>query len=162
MTQMPAVGDPAPAIALPDESGTLHRLADRHGAWTVVYFYPEDGTSGCTTEACEFRDSFASIRAEGAEVWGISPDDAHSHAEFRAKLELPFTLLSDDGARVATAYGAWVERTKEGRTFMRTQRSTFLVGPDGRIAHAWPAVTPEGHAAEVRSVLAAAKAQAAS
>ena len=162
MTQMPAAGDPAPAIALPDESGTPHRLADRHGEWTVVYFYPEDDTPGCTTEACEFRDSFASLRAEGAEVWGISPDDARSHATFRAKYELPFTLLSDDGAAVTAAYGAWVERTKEGRTYMRTQRSTFLVGPDGRIAHAWPAVKPEGHAADVRSVLAAAKARAAS
>jgi peroxiredoxin Q/BCP len=162
MAQMPAVGDPAPAIALPDESGALHRLVDRRGEWTVVYFYPEDDTPSCTTEACEFRDLFGSLRAEGAEVWGISPDDARSHAAFRAKFELPFTLLSDDGAVVTTAYGAWVERTKDGRTYMRTQRSTFLVGPDGRIAHAWPAVKAEGHAAEVRSVLAAAKVRAAS
>ena len=162
MLQMPAAGDPAPAIALPDESGTLHRLADRRGEWTVIYFYPADDTPGCTIEACEFRDSFASIRADGAEVWGISPDDARSHAKFRAKFELPFTLLSDDGAAVATAYGAWVEKTRQGRTLMGIQRSTFLVGPDGRIAHAWLAVKPEGHAAKVRSVLAAAKAQAAS
>ncbi len=154
MNEMPVAGDPAPPIALPDESGTVHRLADRAGAWTVVYFYPEDNTSGCTTEACEFRDSFASIRAEGAEVWGISPDDADSHAGFRARHELPFTLLSDEGAAVADAYGAWRERTKDGVTSMRTRRSTFLVGPDGRIAHAWHAVTPEGHAAEVRAVLA--------
>jgi peroxiredoxin Q/BCP len=161
MSQMPVAGDPAPEFALPDESGTLHRLADRRGEWTVVYFYPEDGTSGCTTEACEFRDSFASIRAEGAEVWGISPDDADSHAAFRAAHELPFTLLSGAGAVVTAEYGAWVERTKDGRTHMRTQRSTFLVGPDGRVAHAWPLVKPEGHAAEVRSVLAAAKATAA-
>lgn len=159
MSQMPAAGDPAPVIALPDESGTLHRLADRRGAWTVVYFYPEDDTPGCTTEACEFRDSFASIRAEGAEVWGISPDDARSHAAFRSKFELPFTLLSDDGAAVATAYGAWVERTRQGRTSMRIKRSTFLVGPDGRIAHAWHEVTPAGHAAEVRAILVAAKAR---
>ena len=159
MSQMPAAGDPAPPIALPDESGTLHRLADRAGAWTVVYFYPEDDTPGCTTEACEFRDSFASLRADGAEVWGISPDDAGSHAKFRAKFELPFTLLSDEGAAVTSAYGAWAERTKDGRTTMRTIRSTFLVGPDGRIAHAWPAVKPEGHAADVRAVLAAAKAR---
>ena len=162
MPQMPAAGDPAPAIALHDESGTLHSLADRRGEWTIVYFYPKDDTPGCTTEACEFRDSFASIRADGAEVWGISPDDARSHAEFRAKFELPFTLLSDDGAAVATAYGAWVEKAKEGRTYMGVARSTFLVDPDGRIAHAWPAVKPEGHAAEVRSVLATAKARAAS
>jgi len=162
MSQVPAAGDPAPAIALPDESGTLHSLADRRGEWTVVYFYPKDDTPGCTIEACEFRDSFASIRADGAEVWGISPDDARSHAEFRAKFELPFTLLSDDAAAVATAYGAWVEKTMQGRTYMGVARSTFLVGPDGRIAQAWPAVKPEGHAAEVRSVLAAAKARAAS
>ena len=160
MPQMPAAGDPAPAIALPDESGTLHRLADRRGEWTIAYFYPKDETRGCTIEACEFRDSFASIRAEGAEVWGISPDDAGSHARFRARFDLPFTLLSDEGAAVTSAYGAWVERTKEGRTTMRTRRSTFLVGPDGRIAHAWPAVKPEGHAADVRAALAAAKARA--
>ncbi len=73
MNEMPLAGDPAPAFALPDESGTVHSLADRAGEWTVVYFYPEDGTSGCTTEACEFRDSFASIRAEGAEVWESAP-----------------------------------------------------------------------------------------
>jgi len=160
MNEMPVAGDPAPAVALPDESGTVHRLADRAGEWTVVYFYPEDDTPGCTTEACEFRDSFASIKAEGAEVWGISPDDAASHATFRARLELPFTLLSDAGAAVTDAYGAWRERTKDGVTSMRTRRSTFLVGPDGRIAHAWPAVTPEGHAAEVRAVLADLKARA--
>lgn len=158
MPQMPVAGDPAPPFALPDESGALHRLADRRGQWTVVYFYPEDGTSGCTTEACEFRDSFASIRAAGAEVWGISPDDASSHAAFRARHELPFTLLSDEGAEVTSSYGAWAERTKDGQTTMRTRRSTFLVGPDGRIAHAWHAVTPEGHAADVRAVLLAAKA----
>jgi peroxiredoxin Q/BCP len=158
---MPAPGDPAPAISLPDESGALHSLADRTGQWTVIYFYPHDDTPGCITEACEFRDSFASIRAEGAEVWGISPDDARSHARFRAKFELPFTLLSDAGAAVATAYGAWVEKRNYGKTYMGVQRSTFLVGPDGRIAHAWPAVKPAGHAAEVRTVLAAAKARAA-
>ena len=160
MSQMPVAGDLAPAISLPDDAGTVHRLADRLGEWTVVYFYPEDGTSGCTTEACEFRDSFASIRAEGAEVWGISPDDAESHARFRETHELPFTLLSDAGAAVTDAYGAWLERTKDGVTSMRTRRSTFLVGPDGRVAHAWHAVTPEGHAAEVRAVLAELKARA--
>ena len=158
---MPVAGDQAPQVALPDEGGALHRLAEQRGRWTILYFYPEDDTPGCTSEACEFRDSFAAIRAEGAEVWGISPDDPGSHATFRAKYELPFTLLSDDGAAVTAAFGAWHERTKDGRTSMRTGRSTFLVGPDGRIAHAWPAVTPEGHAAEVRSVLAAAKARAA-
>ena len=156
------VGDPAPDFALPDADGASWSLTSYRGRTVVLYFYPKDDTPGCAIEACEFRDSFASIRADGAEVWGISPDNGGSHAKFRAKFELPFTLLSDDDAAVATAYGAWVEKTRQGQTYMGVQRSTFLVGPDSHIAHAWPAVTPEGHAAEVRSVLAAAKAQAAS
>ena len=122
-----------------------------------IYFYPKDDTPGCTTEACEFRDSFASIRAEGAEVWGISPDGAKSHQKFRAKFDLPFTLLADEGAAVATAYGAWVEKVRYGNRYMGVARSTFLVGPDGRIARAWHKVKPEGHAAEVREALVAAK-----
>ncbi len=158
MSEMPIAGQPAPEIALPDEAGAIHRLADRRGEWTVVYFYPADDTPGCTTEACEFRDSFASLRAEGAQVWGISPDGAKSHAAFRRKFELPFTLLSDEGAGVATAYGAWVEKNRYGRTYMGVQRSTFLVGPDGTVARAWPKVKPEGHAGEVRDALREAKA----
>ncbi len=159
MSQMPAVGESAPAFALPDENGVVHRLADRAGGWTVVYFYPEDDTPGCTTEACEFRDSFASLRAEGAEVWGISPDDAASHARFRRKYELPFTLLSDVDHAVCDAYGTWGEKSKAGRTYMGVLRGTVLVGPDLRIAAAWPPkVTPEGHAAEVSAALASARA----
>ncbi len=154
---MPVPGQVAPEIALPGDDGLLHRLADRRGSWTVVYFYPEDDTPGCTTEACEFRDSFASLKADGAEVWGISPDDTRSHAKFRDKFSLPFTLLADAGAEVATAYGAWRERIKDGRPQMRIQRSTFLVGPDGVVARAWHTVKPEGHAADVRAKLAEAK-----
>ena len=154
---MPAAGQPAPPIALFGDDDSLHSLADRRGQWTVVYFYPADDTPGCTTEACEFRDSFASLRAEGAEVWGISPDGTASHGKFRAKFDLPFTLLADEGASVAAAYGAWVEKNRAGRTYMGVQRSTFLVGPDGTIARAWHSVTPAGHAAEVRETLIAAK-----
>jgi thioredoxin-dependent peroxiredoxin len=156
---MPAAGEPAPDIALPGDDGVLHRLADRRGQWTVVYFYPKDDTPGCTTEACEFRDSFASLRADGAEVWGISPNDVRSHARFREKFSLPFTLLADAGALVAKAYGAWVFKNRYGRTYMGVQRSTFLVGPDGVIARAWHQVKPEGHAADVRAQLAAARAE---
>jgi peroxiredoxin Q/BCP len=156
----PAVGDPAPQFALPDETGTVHRIADRGGTWTVVYFYPEDDTPNCTIEACEFRDTFEELRGVGADVWGISPDDAASHARFRRKFDLQFTLLSDVDHAICEAYGTWVEKTRDGRTFMGVQRATYLVGPDGRIAAAWPKVTARGHAAEVRAALDAARAAA--
>jgi peroxiredoxin Q/BCP len=159
MSTMPAAGDPAPDFALPDENGTIHRLADQRGRWTVVYFYPKDDTPGCTTEACAFRDANDDLVAAGATVWGISPDDAKSHGRFREKLHLGFPLLSDGDHAAAEAYGAWVEKSKYGRTYMGIQRSTFLVGPDGRVAHAWHAVRPEGHAEEVVAALEAARAR---
>ncbi|MDA8237080.1 MAG: peroxiredoxin [Chloroflexi bacterium] len=156
---MPVRGDPAPDFALPDERGAVHRLADQRGRWTVVYFYPEDDTPGCTVEACAFRDANDDLVAAGATVWGISPDDAASHVRFRTKFVLNFTLLSDAGHAVADRYGAWGEKIRGGKRTLGILRSTFLVGPDGRIARAWPKVTPDGHAAEVREALAAARAE---
>lgn len=153
----PAAGDPAPEFALPDETGAIHRLSDQRGRFTVVYFYPKDDTPGCTTEACEFRDASADLEADGAVVWGISPDGAASHSRFRARFGLPFVLLSDEDHAVAEAWGAWGAKVRYGRTTMGVLRSTFLVDPDGRVARAWPRVKPEGHAAEVRAALAAAK-----
>ena len=161
MSTMPAAGDPAPDFALPDETGAVHRLADQRGRWTVVYFYPKDDTPGCTVEACAFRDANDDLVAAGATVWGISPDDAASHGRFRAKFHLTFPLLSDEDHAVAEAYGAWVEKVNYGKRYMGIQRSTFLVGPDGRIAEAWHRAKPEGHAEEVSAALAAAKARAA-
>ena len=152
----PDPGDLAPEIALPDDTGTIHRLADRQGRWTIVYFYPKDDTPGCTIESCQFRDTDEAIRAEGADVWGISPDGAASHRRFRAKFDLPFTLLSDVDHVVATRYGAWQLKTLYGKSSMGIQRSTFLVDPDGRIARSWPKVKAEGHAAEVLAELEAA------
>ena len=111
----PQAGDQAPEVALPDETGTIHRLADRSGSWTVVYFYPEDDTPGCTTEACQFRDLHDDINGLDAEIWGVSPDGSGSHAAFRAKFGLPFTLLSDEDHAVADAYGAWQERNNYGQ-----------------------------------------------
>jgi thioredoxin-dependent peroxiredoxin len=157
MSEMPVAGDPAPGLALPDEHGTIHRLSDQRARWVVVYFYPKDDTPGCTTEACEFRDAWAEIEADGAVVWGISPDDAASHVRFRAKFGLPFMLLSDVDHAAAEAWGAWGEKVRYGRTSMGILRSTFIVDPDGRIARTWPKVTPEGHAAEVRAALAEAR-----
>ncbi len=155
---MPMPGDPAPDLALPDDRGVVHRLSERRGHWTLVYFYPQDDTPGCTTEACQFRDASTSFADEDAEVWGISPDDGASHARFRAKFGLPFTLLSDEDHRVAEAYGAWTLKKLYGREYMGIQRSSFLVGPDGRIEWTWPKVKADGHAAEVAEALRQARA----
>ncbi len=157
MSEMPAAGDPAPDFALPDQNGAIHRLSDQRGRFTVVYFYPKDDTPGCTIEACEFRDAISDFEAGGAVVWGISPDDARSHARFREKFDLPFVLLSDEGHAVADAWGAWGEKIRYGRPTMGILRSTFLVDPDGWIARAWRQVKPEGHAAAVRAALAVAR-----
>jgi peroxiredoxin Q/BCP len=150
---MPEPGDAAPEVALPDETGTMHRLSERRGRWTVLYFYPKDDTPGCTVEACEFRDSNETIRERGADVWGVSPQGAKSKRAFREKFGLPFTLLADEDHAVAEAYGSWVLKEKYGRTYWGTARTTFLVDPDGRIARTWPKVKPEGHAAEVLGAL---------
>ncbi len=154
---MPQAGDPAPEVALPDEHGTEHRLAERRGSWTVIYFYPKDDTPGCTTEACGFRDLDADLVGMDAAVWGISPDGSASHAAFRAKFGLPFTLLSDEDHAAAESWGAWGEKTNYGKTYMGIIRSSFLVDPDGRIARAWPKVRADGHAAEVVAALRAAR-----
>jgi thioredoxin-dependent peroxiredoxin len=150
---MPAVGDIAPEVALPDETGIIHRLADQRGRWTILYFYPRDDTPGCTVEACEFRDHDETIHERGADVWGISPQGAASKRAFREKFALPFALLSDERHEVAEAYGSWVEKVKYGRTYWGTARTTFLVAPDGRIARVWPKVKPAGHATEVLAAL---------
>jgi peroxiredoxin Q/BCP len=150
---LPNVGDPAPEVALPDATGAIHRLSDQRGRWTILYFYPKDDTPGCTTEACEFRDANATITERGADVWGVSPQGAQSKASFREKFDLPFVLLADEGHEVAEAYGTWVEKQNYGKTYWGTSRTTFLVDPDGRIAHVWAKVKPEGHAADVLRTL---------
>jgi thioredoxin-dependent peroxiredoxin len=155
---MPEAGDRAPEIALPDEAGTVHRLADQRGRWTIVYFYPKDDTPGCTVEACEFRDANETIHERGADVWGISPQGAKSKRAFREKFGLPFILLADEDHTIAEAYGSWVEKVNYGKTYMGVARTTFLVDPEGRIARTWPKVKPEGHAAEVIAALDAAQA----
>jgi peroxiredoxin Q/BCP len=150
---IPSVGDQAPAIALPDETGRIHDLADQRGRWTILYFYPKDDTPGCTVEACEFRDANETITERGADVWGISPQGSTSKRKFREKFGLPFTLLADEQHEAAEAYGSWVEKQNYGRTYMGTARTTFLVDPDGRVARTWPKVKPEGHAADVMAAL---------
>jgi peroxiredoxin Q/BCP len=157
----PERGDDAPDFSLPDESGKLHSLAGQRGRWTILYFYPEDDTAGCTTEACQFRDLNRSYEDTGADVWGVSPDNASSHRRFREKYDLPFTLLSDVDHAVAEKYGAWQEKTNYGRTYMGIVRSTYLIDPEGRIARAWPKVKADGHAADALTALEEERALAA-
>lgn len=146
-------GDTAPDFELLDDAGVPHRLSAQRPRPVVVYFYPRDLTPGCTTEACEFRDANDELRSLGAEVWGISPQDARSHARFRSEHALSFPLLVDGEHAVAEAYGAWVEKSRYGKTYWGTARSTYLVDGEGRIARAWEKVRPEGHAAEVLGAL---------
>jgi peroxiredoxin Q/BCP len=148
-----APGDAAPDVALPDETGTIHRLTDQRGSWVVLYFYPEDSTSGCTVEACEFRDANVDLADRGAVVWGVSPQGEESKTRFRTEHSLNFPLLIDAGGTAASGYGAWVEKEKDGASIWRTARKTFLIDPSGTIAHVWAQVKPEGHAADVLSTL---------
>ncbi len=146
-------GAPAPDFELPDDGGTRHRLSAQRPRPVVVYFYPKDDTPGCTTEACGFRDANEEIRALGVEVWGVSPQDERSHARFREKYGLNFTLLADVDHAVAEAYGVWTEKTRYGRTYWGIARTTFLIDGEGRIARIWEQVRPEGHAEEVLAEL---------
>jgi len=150
---MPAVGAPAPALTLTDDAGTLRDLADERGRWVVLFFYPGDFTPGCTTEVCEFRDRAADFEVAGATVWSVSVLDAESKARFKAEHHLTFPLLADPDHEVAQRYGVWVQKTNEGKVDWGIARTTFLVDPAGRIAHVWPRVKVDGHAAEVLETL---------
>jgi len=146
-------GDQAPDFALPDQDGKVHRLADYEGRTVVLYFYPKDDTPGCTKEACSFRDRHAELQAAGAVVLGVSADDAASHRKFRDKYSLPFPLLSDAEKEVSTAYGAWGEKTLYGKKMIGMTRSTFIIGPDGRLTKVWKRVTADGHGDQVLEAL---------
>lgn len=147
-------GDVAPTFDLPDEHGNRVSLADHAGRRVVVYFYPRDDTPGCTKEACQFTDLFADFSGIGVEVLGISADSAAAHQKFRAKYDLKITLLTDADHSVMEAYGAWGEKKNYGKSYMGIIRSTFLIGADGRIEHAWYNVRADGHAKAVLDALA--------
>jgi peroxiredoxin Q/BCP len=150
---VPEVGQPAPDVVLPDETGKVHSLRDQRGRWTVLYFYPKDDTPGCNTEACQFRDLDSEYAATDADVWGVSKDSAESHSKFRQKFDLPFVLLTDPTREVIDRYGAWGEKTAMGRTYKGILRTTFLIDPEGRVARTWPKVKADGHAAAVLEAL---------
>jgi peroxiredoxin Q/BCP len=146
-------GDPAPAFSLQADDGTTVSSSDLSGTRVVLYFYPKDDTSGCTTQACGFRDEIAEFDASGTRVIGVSPDSITSHVKFRDKHGLPFTLLSDPEHVLAEAYGVWVEKSMYGRTYMGIERSTFVIDPDGTLEHALYKVKTAGHAHSILELL---------
>lgn len=148
-------GDKAPDFELPGDREEKVKLSKLKGKAVVLFFYPKDNTSGCTKEAVAFSEKREAFAALGVEVIGISPDSVKSHAKFREKQALTVTLLADEEKAVISAYGAWVEKSMYGRAYMGVERSTFLVGKNGKIARIWRKVKVPGHAEEV---LAAAKA----
>jgi peroxiredoxin Q/BCP len=143
----------APDFTLESDSSERTRLSSFRGKTVVLYFYPRDDTAGCTREACELRDLFPRFKRGKAVILGISPDSVKSHQKFKKKYDLPFTLLADLDHKVAEKYGLWVEKTFYGRKYMGVARTTYIIGPDGKIRTIFQKVNPEGHAAEVEAAL---------
>ena len=150
---MPKEGDPAPDFRLPADDGKTYSLKELRGQKVVLYFYPKDDTPGCTKEACSFRDNLARVRSKGAIVLGVSKDDLESHAKFRDKYSLSFPLLSDPEGKVLTAYGVWKEKSLYGKSFMGIERTTYIIGKDGKIEKVFPRVRVDGHVDEVLAAL---------
>ena len=146
-------GQAAPDFELTSDAGSSVRLSSLRGKSVVLYFYPKDDTSGCTTQACGIRDAWGSFERLGAVVLGVSPDGEASHVEFKAKFRLPFTLLSDPEHEAAKAYGVWVERMVGDTLEWSTERSTFVIDADGVLVKILRAVDPEAHASDVLAAL---------
>lgn len=151
----PEAGMPAPDFTLPRDGGGTLSLSDLKGKTVVLYFYPKDDTSGCTKEAIDFSALKGAFDAAGATIIGISPDSAKKHDKFKEKHQLTVDLVADEEKTALEAYGVWVEKSMYGRKYMGVERTTFLIGPDGRIARVWPKVKVPGHA---QAVLDAVKA----
>ncbi len=149
------VGAAAPNFTMTADDGTVVSRASLLGRRYALYFYPRDDTPGCTTQACSLRDSWSDVAATGVEVFGVSPDSVRSHVKFRAKYALPYRLLSDDEHRTAEAFGVWVQKKFAGREYMGTERTTFVVGADGRITAVLPQVKPDVHTDKLLEALAA-------
>lgn len=144
-----SVGEKAPDFSLPASTGGNISLKDLAGKKVVLYFYPKDDTTGCTIEACSFRDANSDLKDAGATVLGVSADSLDSHGKFVNKYSLNFPLLSDADTSVATAYDAWGEKTVMGRKTIGMRRMTYLIDEEGKIQKVWPAVKADGHAQEV-------------
>jgi thioredoxin-dependent peroxiredoxin len=146
-------GVPAPDFSLVDETGSLRKLSDYRGKTVVLYFYPKDDTPGCTKEACAFRDDYSDYERAGVVILGVSPDSPKSHAKFKEKYQLPFTLLADEGHEVANLYGVWGPKQYMGRSYEGVLRTTFLLGEDGSVQKVFENVKPAGHSQEILSAM---------
>jgi thioredoxin-dependent peroxiredoxin len=148
-----AVGTQAPDFTTTDQDGKKRSLSDFKGKRVILYFYPKDNTSGCTKEACAFRDHFDEFRRLGVEILGVSVDSEKSHQSFVKKHGLPFTLLADTDKRLVEAYGVWGEKSLYGKKYMGTNRVTYLIDEGGKIAAVFPKVKPDTHAEEMLAIL---------
>jgi peroxiredoxin Q/BCP len=146
-------GGKAPAFTLPNEKGEKVSLKDFEGKKVVLYFYPKDMTSGCTKEACDFRDAHPDFKKIKAVVLGVSPDPIDSHKKFAEKYELPFTLLSDENKKVLEKYGVWKEKSMYGRKYMGVERTTVIIDEKGKVQKIFPKVKVNGHVEEVLAEL---------
>jgi peroxiredoxin Q/BCP len=148
-------GSKAPAISVDDDQGKPFQLSALVGKNVVLYFYPKADTPGCTKESCEFRDNTKKFTKSDTVIVGVSPDKSAAQSKFKAKFDLPFTLLADVDHKVAEDYGVWKEKSMYGKKYMGIERTTFLIGKDGKIAKIFNKVKPEGHADEVYQALQA-------
>ncbi len=148
------VGAKAPAFTLKSQAEETHKLTEHKGSPVVLFFYPKDDTSGCTKEACQFRDLQAEFEAAGATVFGISPQDTASKAKFAAKHDLTYPILADLGSKVCEKYGVWQEKSMYGNKYMGVVRTTYVIGANGKVSHRWDKVKVPGHADEVLAALA--------
>jgi thioredoxin-dependent peroxiredoxin len=152
---MPTVGKSAPAFTLETDTGETLSLKDLKGKTVVLYFYPKDDTATCTTEACGFRDLMPRFKKGSAVILGVSPDSVKSHQKFKAKYDLPFTLLADTEHKLAEKYGVWKEKSMYGRKYMGVERTTFLIDATGKLRQVFDKVKAAGHAEEVAAAIAA-------
>jgi thioredoxin-dependent peroxiredoxin len=146
-------GDPAPPISLDTDSGQHFDLASLKGRNVVLYFYPKADTPGCTREACAFRDTSRKFTKANTLIVGISPDATKAQAKFKEKFDLPFTLLADVNHKAAEDYGVWKEKSMYGKKYLGIERTTFIIGPDGKIKKIFPKVSVDGHAEEVLAAI---------
>jgi peroxiredoxin Q/BCP len=152
-----SVGQTAPDFTAPDDQGNPVTLSTFRGRPVVLFFYPKDDTSGCTVEACSFRDNLPRFDDLDAVVLGVSPDSVKSHKKFKEKFDLPYPLVADEDKTIVNAYGVWGEKSMYGRKYMGVNRTTFIIDRDGKIARIFEKVKPENHAVEVAEAVAALK-----
>jgi thioredoxin-dependent peroxiredoxin len=146
-------GDPAPPISLDTDSAQHFDLASLKGKNVVLYFYPKADTPGCTREACAFRDTSRKFTKANTVIVGVSPDATKAQAKFKEKFDLPFTLLADVDHKAAEDYGVWKEKSMYGKKYMSIERTTFIIGSDGKIKKIFPKVSVDGHAEEVLAAI---------